>query len=204
MNIATHIDSLLMIVFGVFFTFVSFRKVPIKGARIFRICGPALVVIGIILLFAQPSRAWARHATDDGFASAEFPGKPTGKETVGTVGGVSLPRVAYTYTVPGEDITLILSRSPLMESGATDEERIAGMVAFFSQQGFELAERQSVQCGDVQGHFVKLRNKNQGSTVLVRFALANTNVYRALASFTSAGETQEEIRRFVESFQVRK
>jgi phage FluMu protein gp41 len=91
-----------------------------------------------------------------------------------------------------------------MELNATDEERIAAMVAFFSQQGFELAERQRVQCGDVQGHFVKLQHKNQSASVLVRFALAHTNVYRALASFTSGRETQEEIRRFVESFQVRK
>src|SRR5213594_2008000 len=104
MNIAAHIDALLMIVFGAFFTFLGFRAPAAfaKAAKIFRICGPALVVIGAILLFAHPSPTWARQTTDDGFASAEFPGTPTRKESVDTVGGVSLPRVSYTYTLPGQ------------------------------------------------------------------------------------------------------
>lgn len=68
--IAAHVDALLM--------WPSERFSPLlvrpssafaKAAKVFRICRPALIVIG----------------------------------------GVSPPRVSYTYTVPGQDITLFLS-----------------------------------------------------------------------------------------------
>jgi hypothetical protein len=198
------IDALLMMGFGVFFTFLSFRKMGpfAKAAKLFRICGPALVVIGAVLVFAQTPAKWARQSTDDGFASAEFPGRPTRKEAVDTAGGVSLARVSYSYTLPGRDVTLVLSRSPLVGSDLTDEQRIEGAIAFFAQQGFEVTERQRAQCGDVQGYALKLHQKEKGATVLIRFAMAHANVYRVLVSFTSGNGA--EIGRFMESFAVRR
>jgi hypothetical protein len=194
-----------MIVFGAFCTFDGFRKTPgfAKGAKIFRICGPVLVVSGTILLFAHPPPTWTRQTTDDTFASAEFPGIPTLKKSVESVGGLSLPLVSYTYNVPGQDITLFLSRSPVVDPNLTDDQRIDLVVADLSKKGFEVAERQRVQCGDVHGYFFRLRLRDKNGTVIVRFAIAHTNVYRAFASFTSASEMQQEISRFVESFQVR-
>jgi hypothetical protein len=205
MNIAAHIDALLMIVFGAFFTLLSFRT-PIafaKGAKIFRICGPALIVIGALLVFTRPSPTWARHDTDDGIASAEFPGVPTRQDSVDSVGGVSLPRVSYTYNVPGQRISLVLSRSPIVGPDATDDQRIDAAVAYFEQQGFDIADRQRVQCGDVQGHLLKLRHRQENDVAVVRVVMTQSNVYRALATFKSASETEEGIKRFIESFRVR-
>ena len=142
-------------------------------------------------------------STDDGLASAEFPDIPTRKESVGTVGAVSLRMVSYTYTVPGQDIALFLSRSPVVGPDLTDDQRIDAAMTYLSEQGYQLAERQRVQCGDMQGYFLRMRLRDKNATVVARVAIAHTNVYRAVASFTSATETLEEIRRFIESFQVR-
>jgi hypothetical protein len=205
MYLAAQINALLMIGAGVFLTFYGFRKPTAfaKGAKIFRICGPVVLLSGTIFIFAPASPIWARQSTDDGFASVEFPGIPTRNESVGTVDGVSRPLLSYKYNVPGQDISLILSSSPVVGPDLKDDQHIDAAIAYLSGQGWELAARQRVQCGDMQGYFLRMHLRDKNATSVVRLAIAHNNVYRALATFTSASETQEEIRRFIESFQVR-
>ena len=79
MFIDHHIDSVIQIVLGIFFTWQGFRPKAAKTrtTKIFRVCGPALVVVGgILLLKPDPAAAWERAFTTDRVASVEFPGAP--------------------------------------------------------------------------------------------------------------------------------
>jgi hypothetical protein len=127
--VVRHIDSLIQLALGVVFTWLAFRrKTPLAALprKIFRVCGPALIVIGALLLLkpnAAPS--WERQFTADRVASAEFPGAATPKETTDTMGDITVKRTSFSYDVPGRDIALFLSSSALPEAARsmTDAQR---------------------------------------------------------------------------------
>jgi hypothetical protein len=57
MYVAEHIDSIIQVGLGVFFTWMGFRRssqLSPRTIKIFRICGPGLIVIGSLLLL-KPS-----------------------------------------------------------------------------------------------------------------------------------------------------
>src|SRR4051794_15373708 len=112
-----HIDSILQVLIGIFITGMAFRRAADPTARstkVLRFCGPALIVIGSILLLKPGAPAsWQRQFTADKVASAEFPGAATAKESTDTLGTVTVKRTSFTYNVPDKDISLFLSYSAL-------------------------------------------------------------------------------------------
>jgi hypothetical protein len=213
MFIAKHIDALVMLLAGIYCTFWGYRTrtPPISRAiHVLRICGPGLSVAGALLLLLNPAasdfpaRVWTTYSTEDGVATAKFPGSPTLDTSPRIVNGAAITQITYKYNVPGRDISLILSRSSVLDTNVSDNQIIDEMLAYSSREGFFVVSRQSIQFGEIQGHEFKLYNNEKSATVLVRVAINNANIYRAIASFVSAGEADDEIKRFVESFEIRR
>jgi hypothetical protein len=193
-----HIDSLIQLGLGVAFTVMGFRRPPMRGANIFRVCGPALIVIGGLLLL-KPGSHWQRQFTADQNASAEFPGTPSAMDSTDTEGGISVKRTTLLYNVPGHDMSLFLSYSALPEGARamTDEERFAATVAAMSQRAKVLHQESS---GSI--HRLTLREEEKKATLELAIAYAHDNVYRVVASWADGDEDPPLIERFVRSFSL--
>jgi hypothetical protein len=199
-----HIDAVIQICLGLAFTWMGFRgagRFGPRAVRIFRVCGPALIVIGGLLLL-QPAAApdWRRQYTSDKVASAEFPGSVTPKERVDTAGGVSVTTTSLTYDVPGRDIALFLSYSALAENarGLTDAQRIEGALAVFASQGMRVVENEH----DGPVYRVTVRQDDKKATMQTALAYVSDGVYRAVASWIDGQEDKALTDRFVRSFRV--
>jgi hypothetical protein len=201
-----HIDSVIQILAGVFCTWTAFRgssKLGIRTRKALQIGGPALIVIGGLLLLkpAAPPN-WERQFTSDKVASAEFPGTAIAKEATDTLGGVTVKRTSFAYNVPGKDIALFLSYSVLPENvrGLTDAQRIEGTLEYFTSQGSKLIHSEKDPTGSV--YRLTLRQEDKKATTQVALAYVGDNVYRAVASWTDGQENKLLTDRFVDSFRL--
>jgi len=199
-----HIDSVIQIVLGAVCIWLGFGGVRLgtRARMIFRVCGPALVVIGALLLVVRAAGpGWQIHRTADGVASAELPGTPRPQESVDTIGAITVKRTSLTHDVPGKDLSLFFSQSALPEPARamTDAERLDATVAYFTAQGFSVVHR--AQQGAI--HRIALRHAGKKATVEMALAYVGDQVYRVVASYTDGSEDRALVDRFVGSFRVR-
>jgi hypothetical protein len=204
--IRQHIDSLIQILVGVSLTWLALRRPRKLGAgtiKGFRICGPALILIGALLLL-RPTTAlkWERLFTSDGVASAEFPGHVESHQSTDTRGSVAVRRTSFTYNVPGKDIALFLSFSALPEDarGMTNAQRLAATVSYFAAQGARIIQDAKAANGPV--YRITIRQDDKKSTTQLALAYVGDKVYRVVASWTDGQEDKPLTDRFVNSFRV--
>ena len=210
--IVQHIDALITIAGGIFACIYGFRPArsaaPLqqRATRILRICGPPVVLFGILRFFIDQPAAltWQRHLTSDGFASAEFPAIPQAKQQMDTANGVSVVRTSLNYNVPFKDISMYLSFSsmPPNESSIPDTERIAAMKGFFTQQGFSVVRDSSVQLGVVSGFALDLQGDGGKTRMWTRIAFVAGKVYRMVISSTGSHHDDPLINHCLESFRI--
>ncbi len=204
MPFVKHIDSIIQIILGSVFTWLAFRssnKLPARTTKIFKICGPALIVVGGLLLLQPNSTAsWERQLTSDKAASAEFPGPAVAQDTTDTVGTVSVKRTSFTYNVRGRDISLFLSYSTLPENARalTDAQRMQSTLAYFASQGSRVVRSETT--GSI--HRLTLRQDDNKITVQMALAYVGDNVYRVVASWGDGQEDKPLTDRFVNSFRI--
>jgi hypothetical protein len=209
--VVQHIDALITTIFGMIATAYGFSmRMPgqQKTAKILRVCGPLVIVFGLLrFLIDQPAAAdWQRHTTIDGVASAEFPAPPTAKQQTDTMNGVSSERTSLTYNVPLKDISLFLSFSPLAtdEPSMPESERIATMKAFFVQQGFSVVHESPVQLGVAPGFALDLERDAGKVRMWIRVAFAAGKVYRVVVSSPGLHHDDPIIPHFLDSFRIEK
>jgi len=201
-----HIDSIIQLSLGVIITWMAFRPSNKQGARttkIFRVCGPGLIVIGgLFLLKPNAAPDWQRQFTADKIASAEFPGLATPRESTETVAGISVKRTSFTYDVPGKDIALFLSYSAIPDhaKGLSDAQRIEGTLAFLAQQGSTVVKNEKDPTSSV--YRLTIRQDAKKATVQMALAYVGDYVYRVVASWTDGQEDKRLTDRFVSSFRV--
>ncbi len=201
-----HIDSVIQLVLGAFVTWFAFRpssKLGPRARKTLRVCGPALILIGgVLLLKPDPTPSWERQLTSDKIASAEFPGTPAPKETTDTVGAVTVTRTSFTYDVPGKDIALALSFSalPANTRGMTDAQRVEGTLAYLTAQGSKVIQNEKDPGGSIYRFTVRQDDKKV--TVQMALAYVGDNVYRVVASWTDGQENKALTDRFVNSFRL--
>lgn len=202
-----HLDNLLQLSFGVFFTWLGFQQAPagFRARRLFQICGPALIAIAGLLLFLKPAdgaTSWQRQRTADGLASAEFPGAPTPKETTDTIGDVTVKRTSFAYDVPGKDIALLLSYSTLPENARTltDAQRLESTLAYLTSQGGTVTAQETDATGSL--HRITVRQAEKKATIRMALAYVGDKVYRVVASWTDGEADDALVERFVRSFAV--
>lgn len=206
MLIAQHIDSVVQIVAGVFLTWMGFRpstRPSLRTAKIFRVCGPALVVIGTVLLLKSSAAAsWTKQLTSDNGASADFPGPPKANETVDTVGDISVKRTSFSYDVPGKDIAMFLSFSTLPENARamTDAQRVDGTLAYLTSQGSKVLA--NVQDPTTKVYRLTLRRDEFKTTTQMALRYVGDKVYRVVVSWTDGQADRVLTDRFLASFRV--
>lgn len=204
--VARHIDSLIPLGLGIVFTWLAFRRNTALAAlprKIFRICGPALIVIGgLLLLKPDAAPSWHTQFTADRVASADFPGVATPKETTDTMGDITVKRTSFAYDVPGKDIALFLSSSALPASARTmtDAQRIESTLAYLTSQGSRVVQNETDATGSV--HRLTLRQDDKKATMQMALAYVGDSVYRVVASWTDGQEDKPMTDRFVTSFRV--
>lgn len=205
MFVLQHIDALIQMLVGAAFTWLGFRRTGELDTKkkIFRVCGPLLVVIGAVLLLKQePSAlpAWTRQFTADKIASAEFPGVPTAKESADTAGAITVKRTSLTYDVPGRDMALFLSFSPIPEEARawTDAQRMDATLSYFASQGALLTQSER----DPQTSIYRVTFRQQQATTRMAIAYVSGSVYRVVATWTDGSEDKALTDRFLGSFRV--
>ena len=207
-----HIDALITTAGGIFACFYGFRSARTtastqqRAAKILRVCGPLVVLFGIVRFFTdQPAApAWQRHMTSDGFASAEFPAPPKAAEQTDTINGVSAHRTSLTYDVPCKDISLFLSFSPMPpnEPDVSDTERIAATKAYFTQQGFSVVHESAAPLGAASGFALDLERDAGKIRLWTRIAYVAGRVYRVVVSSTGSHHDDPIIPHYLESFRI--
>ncbi len=207
MFLVHHIDSVIQIVFGVFLAWSGFRANAPSAWRttVFRVGGPALIAIGG-LLFLMPEFAphWERAFTSDKVASVEFPGTPNAKESVDTMGGITVMRASLTFNVPGKDIALFLSSSLISPEakGMTDDQKMEATLAFMATQGNQVLQNEKVAGTSPAVYRLTLRQEEKKATTQIALAYAGDTVYRAVASWTDSEADKALTDRFTGSFVI--
>lgn len=202
-----HIDSIIQLALGIFFTWMGYRSkaARTRGTKVLRVCGPALVVIGGLLLFApEAAPKWQRTFTNDEVASVEFPGVPKPRESVDTLAGTSVKRTSFTYNVPGKDISLFLSYSQLQPEARemTEDERIEAAIALMTSQGNKVVQREKLGDSSPSVYRLTMRQDEKKATLQIALAYFGENVYRAGASWTDSEADLILTDRFIGSFRV--
>ena len=210
--IVQHIDALITTAGGIFACVYGFRPgrtatpTQQRASKILRICGPLVVLFGILCFFLDQPAApiWKRHLTSDGFASAEFPAIPQATQQTDTINGMSAERTSLTYNVPFKDISLFLSFSPMPpnEPSVPDTERIAAMKAYFTQQGFSVVRDSPVQLGGASGFALDLQSDGGKTRMWTRIAFVAGKVYRIVISSTGSHHDDTIITHCLESFRI--
>lgn len=207
MFLAQHIDSIIQIILGISFTWLGFRpggRFPARTQRIIRICGPALIGLGALLMFRPHAGAsWQRRHTADNVASVEFPGAATAQETNDTYGTLTVKRTSLSYSAPGKDLSLFLSSSALTEDALalSEEQRLDGSLAMLSGQGSQVLKRETL-AGSPSIHRVTLRSEGGKTTTRIALAYVGTGVYRVVASWADGSEDPALTDRFIGSFRI--
>ncbi len=207
MFIIQHIDSIIQVAVGILATWIGFRHTdnPGRFIKILRFCGPALIVIGVILLFRPvPTATWERAFTADNVASAEFPGKPALKESLDTLAGVTIKRTSLSYNVPGKDINLLLSSSPLPADsrGMTDDRKFEATLAYFLSQGNRIMKKEKNTTTTPVLYHLYLRQEDKKATIRIALCYSGANVYRAVATWIDTDTDTALTDRFINSFRI--
>ena len=207
MFIFQHIDSIIQVAAGIVATWIGFRhrNDPRKIMTLLKFCGPALIVIGVILLFRPVSTAtWERAFTADNAVSAEFPGKPTMKESNDTLGGVTVRRTSLSYNVPGKEINLLLSSSllPADRRGMTDDQKVDATLAYFLSQGNSLVQKEKIKTAVATLYRFCLRQEDKKATIRIALVYSGGSVYRAVAAWIDADADASLTDRFIDSFRI--
>ena len=207
MFILQHIDSIIQVAAGIVASWIGFRHTenPGRHIKILRFCGPALIIIGVILLFRPVSTAtWERAFTADHVASAEFPGKPALKESVDTLAGVTVKRTSLSYNVPGKDINLLLSSSPLPAGsrGMTDDQTIEATLAYFISQGNSILKNEKIATATPAVYRLCIRQEDKKATIQIALCYSGETVYRAVATWIDSDADTSLTDRFINSFRI--
>ena len=209
-----HADILIMIVGGLFACFYGYRPSPAdqdtesrqRRNRILRVCGPLLIFVGIVLAVLNQSAplTWQRYYTSDNCASAEFPGKPKAQEKSISLEGNNLLQVSLAYKVPAKDIALNLTYSPIPpdDLNAAEADRIAGIKAYFEQQGLTIVREYPVQLGAVSGFALDVQDKEGRQRTWTRIAYVSESIYRVVAVSVGPNQQDEIVDRFLKSFRI--
>jgi len=211
-----HIDSLLPLLAGAFMCYVAYwprrlKKVLTssqqKAVKLFRCGGPLFLFFGLLQFFVfEPFVAsiWHRYATADGVASAEFPAVPETTQRTVAESDRGLSYTFWFHDVPGKDIHLRLSFSPVPPeaSGFPDVERFAACKAYWEQRGFEVRRESPLTLGAVSGRAFDLQRDGGKARMWVRMVCLPGGIYRVVA--VSAGSYHDDpvISRFLDSFRV--
>src|SRR5439155_18801916 len=207
-----HIDAVITTALGLWITVYSWRKrerlraSPKKLARALPVLAPLVVVFDLLRsqIDSQPASVWQRAFTSDQRASAEFPCATTTEAATDSAQGVSIRRLTVNCNVPQRDINLRLSYNEIPREGAglTIEQRLDGLRAFFSQQGFTITSCVPDGHGDVPGYRIVIEKDHGKTRCLTRVAITPNAIYRAVATSTSGFHDDPVIARFVDSFSL--
>ncbi len=213
--LAQHIDALISGSAGLLVSFYGYRPTPPsrvptpnqhRATRIFRICGPLLLLFGLFSFFVGSTDlpSWSRRSTSDGLASAEFPGSPEAKEQTDTQNGVSVSRKSLVYNMPQKDIALFLSFSPIPPGGPNlpDTERFAGMKANFLQQGYTILRESPLGLGESTGIALDVQRDSGKVRVWTRIVIVSGRAYRVVASSAGSHHDDPVIDHFLDSFRI--
>lgn len=199
-EIGAYLDSLIQISIGIVLTYLGFFSSKLKNdklGKIFRVCGPLLMIIACFLMLSKFSTSWERVYTDDGIASAEFYGKPERIEK-------SNRRVDYTFTDNDEHISLILTSSSVTDPFLSKENLVDSVVDAMSENDFVFSSKNDVICGAAEGYFIKFYHQSNPVAVLTHTTIHNNVIYSVIVSCIRNEEAREEVQKFHSSFQVAK
>jgi hypothetical protein len=205
-----HIDAIITTAAGLIACIVAFRKREQfrsnsnRFARGLPILAPLVLIFGLLqfVMDSRPAYSWQRFSTNDEHASAEFPIAPTREEATDHAGALSVHRIEMICNVPKRDINLRLSYNQIPPEGAglTTSQRLEGMTAFFEQQGFKITTFTNETVGEIPIYRI-VADKNSGEVrQMLRIAIQNNAIYRALATSTRGFHDDPVIMRFVDSF----
>jgi hypothetical protein len=207
-----HVDAIITTTLGLLITVYAWRRrerlraSPKKLVRALPILAPLVVVFGLLrfVLDSQPAYVWQRTFTSDQRASAEFPCATTSEEATDSAQGVSIRRLTVNCNVPQRDINLRLSYNEIPPEGAglTIEQRLDGLKAFFTQQGFTVVSCIPDGHAEVPGYRIIIEKDYGKTRVLTRVAIAPKALYRAVATSTSGFHEDIVISRFIDSFRL--
>jgi len=202
--IIQYIDAIIPAAIGLYCIFYSWwhlrtsSKTPV---RILRILSPFLVVFGLLqfALLSYPAYVWKPVYTSDHRASAEFPWATVTEE---------VPNSAHTVTIrcsiPHRDIDLRLSQNeiPPGSESLTAEQRLEGFKSFLSQQGFAVISCDPDVHGNIAGYRIVLEKNEDKTRTLIRFAITNKAIYRAMVTSAPGFHDDPTISHFINSFTV--
>ena len=209
-----HIDALITTAGGLFVTFLAYRSrragrvstpTQERAFKFLRVCGPLVVVFGVLYFFMEQSApTWRRHTTSDGFASAEFPAAPKFEQQTDTIEGVSSQRTTLSCEVPSKDLTLLLSFSSTgsNDPNISEADRLRALKAFFEKQGSSIVRESPLRLGTLSGSALDLQRDGGKVRIWMRFVFVAGKVYRVVVSSGSSNHDDPIITHFLDSFRI--
>jgi hypothetical protein len=164
-----------------------------------------MIVAGSLLMLTAvgPSGA-VLQKTDDGVASASFPGAPERRFLSASETPDGAERETYDYKPPGRDLNYKLSRSPITGPAVewSDDERVDAMIAYFESQKVAVSGRTSIKAGEITGHAFSFTSPDGSATSSIRVAFAGGQAYRVIATAGKNESAPAEFEQFLSSFRV--
>jgi len=202
--IIQYIDAIIPFAGGLYGAYLSWWRLRTSSrtsVRILRILSPLLVIFGLLqfALLSHPSYNWQRVYTNDHRASAEFPRSTTTEELPNSAGTVTIR-----CSVPNRDIDLRLSQNeiPTGSENLTAEQRLEGLKSYFSQQGVTIISCDPDDHGSIAGYRMMLEKNDNKTRILMRIAITNKAIYRAMVTSAPGFHDDPTISRFINSFTV--
>jgi hypothetical protein len=211
----THIDALIPGVLGIIICIKAFfwperdssSLDNAKRRQLLRVCGVALVAVGISRFITESVRASAASSssspvtvsTDDGMVSAEFPQPPVRQEAIDEAPGVKVHRITRECDLDGSRINLRLSYNEYAPGGkdAPVPAMLANMEQVFKQQGFDLTKNTELPDSI---HEMVLDRPSDGARMVFRIWFGPEGVYRVLATTLKGSHDDPRAARLISSF----
>ena len=208
--ILEHTDALMLLVMGAVFGFLASRPAskagegPLMrqiGFRMLRWVGPGMVALGLLRLYVEiisPSQ-WYRFSTNDGVASAEFPGAPASADSPQAG---STQRLAY--QIPSKQIWLTLSYGPLPLGAfpAEDSRRLDALSASLTQTGATIVAAETTLCGAYPCYCLDAQKNGGTIHIWFRTIIVGNQMYRIIATSEGTFHDDPIIKQFLQSFHV--
>ena len=207
--LVTHIDAVIPIVVGLYLALTGIfkRKGPnlddAKKQQKLPLWGTVLIAIGIFRIFTgsiptTPSNP-VTATTDDGKVSVVFPQEPVRTEAVDEGPGVKVHRVTRACNFKGIDLRLSYHEYAPGAEEVPEEERIANVKAYLTQQGFVI-EASSKQPGSI--HELVLNKPDVGVRQVMRLWFGPEGAYRAAATTEKGYHDDPRVSGFIPSFRI--
>ena len=207
--VVAHIDALITVMIG-FALLVSGRRVyhqnPQSSVYLQR-AAIVLIAIGALLMMTTRSSTPKPvvQATDNGVATASFPGQPKRTLLSASETPDGADRETYDFRPPGHDLSYKLSRSSMTGDllGMSDSERIEGLVAHFQSQKYVISNHATVEKNGVRIHSFQFAMPGVQAVSTIRIAFVGDQIYRVIASSGNGESAESEFETFLASFNVR-